>query len=230
MSPLMNIYLNTTRNALRISDEERRRAETLRTAKLLLATNAAVGVSDDMVPDYLVNDGMIDRFLAIEPPPMRGTVEFDSIIEEIERSYVMGLFFSALSASVVTIERMLNTARIQLHEHSAPKLPKLWGKGSTNEWQPNIDALATWKYISAELAEELTDLYAVRCQYLHTGDISTVRDDSLRAVRAAYRLLNELIGFPPRLFRHGNGGIECIDPNDAVARIFYAVQDEAAKG
>ena len=64
-----------------------------------------------MVPDYMINDSMIDRYLAIEPPQQRSTTDFDMIVEEIERSYVLGFFFSALSASVVTIERMLNTAR-----------------------------------------------------------------------------------------------------------------------
>jgi hypothetical protein len=221
----MNIYLNTTRNALRIGDEARRRAETLRTVKLFLAANASTPVSDEMIPDYLVNTSMIDRFFEIEPPQFRGTTEFDSIIEEIERSYVMGLFFSALSASVVSIERMLNTARIRLHEHSLPKLKNLWGKGATNEWQPNIEALAAWKYVSVDLANELSALYTIRCQYLHTGDISTVREDSLRAVKAAYWLLNELIGFPPRLFRLSNFGWECIDPDDAVAKTFYVLQD-----
>lgn len=87
-------------------------AEALRTVKLFVAANAAVPVSDGLIPDYPVNDAMVERFLEIEPPQVRGTVEFDPIIEEIERSYVMGLVFSALSASVITIERMLNTARM----------------------------------------------------------------------------------------------------------------------
>jgi hypothetical protein len=221
MSALMNVYLNTTRNGLRIPDADQRRAQTVKVVKLFLAKNASTGVSDSMVPDYLVDDLMIERFLAIEPPIRRSTVEFDSIIEEIERSYVLGLFFSALSASVVTIERMLNTARRALHPLSSPKIAKLWSKRSTKEWGPNIHALSTWRYISEDLATELTSLYEVRCRYLHTGDISTLANDSLRSVNAAYRLLNELIGFPSRLFRDGTSGLECIAPFDPVVRIFY---------
>jgi len=192
MTALMNLYINSTRNACRIGDESRRRFEARRTVKLFLAPRDA-SMADAMVPDYMVSDSMIDRYFAIEPPVMRGTTEFDVIIEEIERAFVLGLFFSALSGAVVTIERMLNTARIRLHEHVSPKAKQLWNKAATNDWQPNIDALVTWKYLTDELAAELPEIYELRCCYLHSGDISTTEADSLKAVKIAYRLLNELI-------------------------------------
>jgi hypothetical protein len=195
MPALMNVYINTSRNAFRHGDPNRRRVGAARSVKLFLATNASGIISDEMVPDYMINDSIIDRYLAIEPPQQRSTTDFDMIVEEIERSYVLGFFFSALSASVVTIERMLNTARIQLHPHCSPKIKELWDKGPTNDWQPNIDALVKWKYISDDLSKELGLLFDVRCQYLHTGDLSTVVDDSLRAVNAAYRLLTLLSGY-----------------------------------
>jgi hypothetical protein len=134
------------------------------------------------------------------------------------------MFLSALSASVVATERMLNTARIEVHKLVLPKKERAGGKGPTNEWQPNIDALAEWKYLSTELAEELSRLYELRCRYLHSGDISTVAADSLLAVKAAYRLLGEIIGFPPRLFRYGTFGIECLDDSDPLVKVFYTAK------
>lgn len=77
------------------------------------------------------------------------------------------------------------------------------------------------EYLSEGLAKELPEVYEIRCRYLHSGDISTVAADSLRAVRAAYALLSEIIGFPSRLFRYGNFGIECLDENDPLVRAFY---------
>jgi hypothetical protein len=177
-------------------------------------------MSDNMVPDYLVTESMIDRFLEIEPPPIRATAEFDAIIEEIERTYVLGAFFSALSASVVTTERMLNTARIELHKLVVPKIKQLWGKAAMNDWQPNIDALAQWKYLSRDFAEELSAVYEIRCRYLHSGEIATVATDSLRSIKATYRLLSEIIGFPSRLFKVGSI-IECLDPGDPLVQVFY---------
>ncbi len=98
---LMNLYINFTRNTCRVSDEIRRRAEARRTVKLFVVPrDAGMAISDAMVPDYLVTDSMIDRFLEIEPPQTRGTTAFDTVIEEIERAYILGMFFSALSASV----------------------------------------------------------------------------------------------------------------------------------
>jgi hypothetical protein len=219
---LIQCYVNTARNACRITDEVRRRSEARSTLKLFLAANATGPVSDSMVPDYLVNEAMIDRFFAIEPPQFRSTTAFDAVIEEIERAYVFGMFFSALSASVVVIERMLNTTRIELHKLVTQKKKELWDKGPTNSWQPNIDALVEWKYLSTELAEELSELYDVRGNYLHSGNTATIPTDSLRAVKAAYALLGEIIGFPPRLFRFGNSGLECLDETDPLVQVFYA--------
>lgn len=219
MPTMMKVFLNATRNACRFGDAVRRRAEARRTVKLFLVPRDA-SMSDNMVPDYLVTESMIDRFLEIEPPPIRATAEFDAIIEEIERTYVLGAFFSALSASVVTTERMLNTARIELHKLVTPKIKHLWGKAATNDWQPNIDALAKWKYLGGDLANELSAVYELRCRYLHSGDIATVAPDSLRSIRATYCLLSELIGFPSRLFKVGSV-IECLDSGDPLIQVFY---------
>ncbi len=65
-----------------MQDEARRRAEARRNVKMFLIPRDASG-SDSMVPDYLVSESMIDRYLAIEPPQFRGTTEFDATIEEI---------------------------------------------------------------------------------------------------------------------------------------------------
>ena len=52
---------------------------------------------------------------------------FQDIFIETERAYTLGLFFSAISAASVAIERMLNLARIDLHAHHKP-IKELWGK------------------------------------------------------------------------------------------------------
>lgn len=219
MPSLMKVYVNTTRNACRLGDNAWRRSEARRTVKLFLVPRDA-SMSDTMVPDYLVTESMIDRFLEIDPPPLRSTIEFDPIIEEIERTYVLGAFFSALSASVVTAERMLNTARIEIHKFITPKIKNLWDKGPTNDWEPNIEALVGWKYLTEDLAREMRALYTIRCHYLHSGDVTSVATDSLQALRATYRLLGELIGFPSHLFRLGSV-VECLAPNDPLVRVFY---------
>jgi hypothetical protein len=190
-----------------------------RVVKLFLVPREA-SMSETMVPDHLVTEPTVDPFLEIEPPPIRATAEFNTIIEEIERTYVLGAFFSALSASVVTTERMLNKARIGLHKLVTHKIKMLWEKAAITDWQPNINALAKWKYLSADFVEELSALYKIRCHYLHLGDIANVKADSLRSIKATYRLLNELIGFPPRLFKVGSV-VECLDAGDPLVDIFY---------
>lgn len=115
---------------------------------------------------------------------------------------------------------MLNVARMEIHKLASPKIARLWNKRETNDWEPNIEALAKWKYLSENIAKELIAVYGVRCQYLHSGDTSNVRADSLRAANAAYSLLNELIGFPSRLFKIGSV-IECRNPSDPLVKVFY---------
>lgn len=137
------VSVNTTRGGIKgHPDEAFRRTEARKHVRLFLVPkNTEQAIWDSMIPDYLVTDSMVDRFLEIDPPELRILSTFDVVIEEIERTYVLGLLFSALSAAVVTIERTLNEARMRLHEHVSPKIKDLWGKGPLNEWERNIAAL-----------------------------------------------------------------------------------------
>src|SRR2546425_1337462 len=132
---------------------------------------------------------MVKRFLEIRPPIAAVIPEFQSIIDEIEHAYVLGYPFAALSASCVSTERLLNLARIQLHKHH-PKIKDLWNKGPLNEWDGNIEALEQWGYFDAALSVELKWVFRnIRCKYLHSGEITDLASDALRAVQAAYRVL-----------------------------------------
>jgi hypothetical protein len=220
----IQLKVNAGRGGLNdVDDREFKVAEAKKHIKFFLAPkDAEIIISDADIPDFLVTDSMVERYFPVEPPPLRSMPDFDPIIEEIERAYVLGQFFSALSASVVTIERLLNTARMELHQHVANKIKELWNKGALNEWQGNIDALQRWGYLADDLAAELGQLFAVRCQYLHSGNIQGLEADALRCIHAAYALLKALIGFPERLFRFGDGGIECINEEDPLFKVFYA--------
>jgi hypothetical protein len=220
----IRIKINASRGGLNlVEDQAFKIAEAKKHIKFFLAhKDADIPISDSMIPDFLVADSMVERFFSIEPPQLRSIPDFDVIMDEIERAYVLEQFFSALSASVVTIERLLNTARMELHAHVTPKIKELWGRGALNEWQGNIDALVHWNYLDDELAGELRALFGVRCQYLHSGRIENLENDALRCVLAAYALLKALIGFPERLFRFGDGGIECTNTDDPLFKVFYA--------
>lgn len=198
-----------------------RQAEARRSVKMFHVPKDVGGaVPDSSVPDFLVTDSMVARYLELRPPQFRVTTRFDLIISEIERAFVLGQYFSALAASVVTIERMLNDARIQLHEYAGPKLKHLWNKGPLNEWAGNIDALQQWNYLQPGLAEELKTIYEIRCRYLHSAPIDSPEGDSRRCVAAAFALLTEFIGFPKRLFRIGSE-IECLNTSDPLFDVFY---------
>jgi hypothetical protein len=216
-----NVNLNIGTARYLPEDNPFRRLEAARSVKVFHIPKGVEGLVDSMVPDHLVTDDMVDRYLAIRPPLFRVRAAFDPIIEEIERAYVLGHAFSSLSASVVAIERMLNEARIQLHEHETSKLKRLWGKGPVNDWVPNITALRQWDYIEPKLSEELLVVYAIRCRYLHSGPIDTLEVDSPRCVNAAFAVLTEFIGFPERLFRIIGGQIECLDESHPLFKVFY---------
>lgn len=90
-----------------------------------------------------------------------------------------------------------------------------------NEWEGNIAALEQWRYLPSRLPVELRGLFAVRCQYLHSGQIATLDADALRAVNGAYALLRALIGFPCSLFEVG-ATITCRNEQDPLFKAFYA--------
>jgi hypothetical protein len=187
----------------------------------LVPGDSTQGVSDAMIPDYLVSESMVDRYLAVRPPIAAIMPEFQQVIDEIERSYVRGDLFSALSAACVSTERLLNLARIQLHRHHAV-IKELWGKGPSNDWDENIDALQRWGYLDLGFSNELKWTFKnIRCRYLHSSAITDLPGDALRGITAAYRLLTIFLGFPDDLFRF-TSGIECIKPADPRFIEFYA--------
>jgi hypothetical protein len=208
------IELNATRNGVRSLPPERRRDEARRDVKMFLVPpDTSLTVFERMIPDFLISESMIDRYLEIAPPVMAVIPEFQEIIKEIERTYVRGDLFSALSAACVSMERLLNLARISLHKHH-PKIKNLWGKGPTDEWGKNIDALRGWGYLERAFADDLKSIFKdVRCKYLHSAPLADLRRDALRSVNAAYRLLTIFLGFPDDLFRLTDC-IECTNTLD----------------
>jgi hypothetical protein len=189
---------------------ERRQAEARSAVKMLvLPRQPEASMTDGDVSDSLVTTAMVERYLELNPPFATVNQEFQTIITEIDYTYVHGVFFSTVSASCVTIERVLNLARIALHPH-CPKIKELWGKGPSNEWYENIDALVSWGYLDADFANKLRTMYReIRCRYLHSGQIKDLAADALKSARAAYHVLGLFVGFPPDLFTFVEGRLSC---------------------
>ncbi|MGA2914575.1 MAG: hypothetical protein ABSE89_00915 [Sedimentisphaerales bacterium] len=181
-------------------------------------------IFDNDISDKLVSDEMAERFLEIAPPVFSLIIpDYQTIAERIEPSYVTGDDFAALSASCVVIERLLNKARIDLHEHHKDKaVKKLWNKGPTDDWPSNIKALKKWGYLDDTFASELTYIYKeIRCRYLHSREIKDMRRDALMAITAAYKLMKIFIGFPEDLFSWTNGSPVCKNEADPKFLAFY---------
>lgn len=209
------IFLYGSRNGIRAFPADRREAEARRAVKMfVLPRRPEAAMFDHQVPDGLITQAMVERYLQLDPPFATVNQEFQDVIREIDYTYVHGVFFSTVSASCVTIERVLNLARIALHPHCA-KIKELWGKGPSNEWYENIEALTRWGYIDAELANELRTIYReIRCRYLHSGEIRDLAGDALKSARAAYRVLGLFVGFPSDLFTFVDGRLACTNEGD----------------
>ena len=221
MTTYLTIHLNTSRTILDGLPADDQLIEARRNVKIfVLPHEHAESMSDRDVPDYLVSDQMVRRYRELEPPIAAVIPEFQRIINEIERTYVLGFYFSTVSSACVAIERLLNMARLELHPYHE-KIKTLWGKGASNSWDENIDALVQWKYVDDTFGTELKELYReIRCVYLHSGPIIDTGDDALRAATAAYKLVGIFLGFPTDLFKFTNQ-IECLDPTDPRFLAFY---------
>ncbi len=219
---LIKIFLNCGRNAVLSMPSAVRKAAAMQEVKMLVVPKALRrGIFDKDISDKLVSEEMAERYLEINPPVFSLIPDYQLVINEIEQSYVIGNDFSALSASCVVIERLLNQARIDLHKHHKV-IKKLWGKGPTNEWYPNIDALKEWGYLDDTFASELSDIYReVRCRYLHCGEIKCLRHDAQRTIAAAYKLMTIFIGFPKDLFSWTGGSPACKNEADSRYLEFY---------
>ncbi len=224
MVKMIEIFLNCTRNAVLALPPAFRKAEAMKDAKMLVVPKALRrGIFDNDISDKLVSEEMAERYLEITPPKFSLIPDYQLVINEIEQSYVIGNDFSALSASCVVIERLLNQARIDLHKHHMDKVvKKLWNKDAVPGWDLNIDALKKWDYLDDTFASELSDIYVnVRCRYLHCGEIQNIRHDALRAITAAYKLMTIFIGFPKDLFSLINGSPACKNEADPRFLEFY---------
>lgn len=222
MAKKIPIFLNCGRNAVLAMPPVFRKAAAMEEVKMFVVPKALrCGIFDKDIPNVLVSEQMAERYLEITPPVFSLIPDYQLVINEIEQSYVIGNDFSALSASCVVIERLLNQARIALHKHHKV-IKELWDKGPKNEWYPNIDALKEWGYLDDIFASELSDIYReIRCRYLHCGEIQNLRKDALRAVKAAYRLMTIFIGFPEDLFSWMGGSPACKNEDDPRFLEFY---------
>lgn len=221
---LTNVFLNCGRNIISSMPPSARKAAAMKDAKMSIIAKALKReVFDYDIPDKLVSEEMAERYLEITPPVFSLIPDYQLVINEIEQSYVIGNDFSALSASCVVIERLLNKARMDLHKYHKDKVVKgLWNKDAVNEWYPNIDALKEWGYLDDTFASELSSVYCnIRCSYLHSGTIKCLRDDALRAVTAAYKLMTIFIGFPEDLFSLKGGALTCKNETDPRFLEFY---------
>jgi hypothetical protein len=222
MARLIPIFLKCGRNAVLAMPPVLRKAVAMNEVKMFIVPKALrQGISDRDISDKLVSEEMAERYLEVTPPMFSLIPDYQLIINEIDQSYVIGNDFSALSASCVVIERLLNQARIALHKHHKV-IKKLWDKGPSNEWYPNIDALKEWGYLDDDFATELSDIYReVRCRYLHCGEIHNMRQDTLRVITAAYKLMTIFLGFPEDLFSWTGGTPTCKNENDPRFLEFY---------
>jgi hypothetical protein len=225
MAKKIPAFLNCTRNAILGMPPVFRKAAAMKEVKMFVVPKSLrQGIFDSDISGKLVSEEMAERYLEVTPPVFSLIIpDYQSIVEEIEQSYVIGNDFSAISASCVVIERLLNQARIALHKHHKDKaVKKLWNKEAVNEWYPNIDALKEWDYLDDTFASELCDIYQdLRCRYLHCGKIQSLRNDARKAVAAAYRLMTIFIGFPEDLFSWVEGRPFCKNENDPRFVEFY---------
>jgi tetratricopeptide (TPR) repeat protein len=216
------VFINCTRNAIIPLPPEVRKAAALKEVKMFVISKALRrGIYiDKNIPDVLVSEEMAERYLEITPPVYSLIIpDYQSIADEIEQSYVIGNDFSAISASCVVIERLLNKARIDLHEHHKDEpVKELWNKDAVPAWSPNIGALKKWGYLDDNFESELSYIYEeIRCRYLHSREIQNMRQDAKRAIDAAYKLMKIFIGFPEDLF----DGVTCKNEADPKFLAFY---------
>jgi hypothetical protein len=222
MAKMIEVFLNCTRNAILAMPPAIQMQEAMREVKMFVVPKALRrAILDTNIPDVLVSKEMAERYLEIKPPMFSLIPDYQLVINEIDQSYVIGNDFSALSASCVVIERLLNQARISLHKYHTV-IKKLWGKGPKNEWYPNIEALKEWNYLDDTFASELTEIYSeIRCRYLHSGPVKCLRSDARRVVTAAYKLMTIFIGFPEDLFTLSGGALTCKNQKDPRYLEFY---------
>lgn len=136
------------------------------------------------------------RWLAIPKPVLSVVDEHTFLLADIERSYVSGAQYSALTGACSLGERIFNHIILRVRDSykGHPQYKHVYRSGSFNDWNLAIETLVQWNILDAEGEQLYRELHMLRNATVHFQD----KEQNLEVMaKQGVELINKIVS---RLF------------------------------
>jgi len=131
----------------------------------------------------------LERYLSFRPPPFRIITQYHDLLQEIEDSYVYGLYYPTLTSSCCLGERIFNILIIRLRDYykTTKHYKHVYQKDSFDDWDKSIEILCDWKVItSADVKTKYKKLAKIRHNVIHFNRLEDIETKALDALTIIY--------------------------------------------
>jgi hypothetical protein len=126
----------------------------------------------------------VQNYIAIDSKPFSVIAYHNKFLEQIRNAFVIGSYYTSLTATCALGERILNHLIINLREHfkDKPEYDSVSGKTIDN-WKNAINALNAWGILQPEAVKKYQLLKKIRNKSLHFN-LETEKMDREEALEA----------------------------------------------
>ncbi|MBO1905270.1 hypothetical protein KHP60_09860 [Microvirga sp. 3-52] len=139
------------------------------------------------------------NFKELGPSPFSIVSYHNVFFWQVRSAFIQGLYYPALTSACALGERMLNHLVLSLRDHykDSSHYRKVYRKSSFDNWDIAIDALADWRVLNEQVASNFRGLKSIRNKsiHFHPETYSTVREDSLSAIKLVSKIIEHQFGF-----------------------------------
>lgn len=129
-------------------------------------------------------EAKVQNFIAIDSKPFSVIAYHNKFLEQIRNAFVIGSYYSSLTATCALGERILNHLIINLREHYKDTVEYSTVSGKTiDNWKNAINALEAWGILQPEAIKKYQLLKKIRNRSLHFN-LETEKKDREEALEA----------------------------------------------
>lgn len=129
------------------------------------------------------------RYMSFKPPSLRMITEYHELLQEIEDSYVYGLYYPSLTSACCLGERIFNILILRLRNYykNSEHYKQIYQKESFNDWTKSIEILSDWKVIdSDEIKAKYEELREIRHGVIHFNKLEDIEGKAINALNIIY--------------------------------------------
>ena len=130
-----------------------------------------------------------ERYMSFKPPPLRVITEYHDLLQEIEDSFIYGLYYPALTSSCCLGERIFNILILRLRDYykTSEHYKRIYRKESFDDWSKSVGILWDWRVIASDdIKIKYEELKSIRHEVIHFNKLEDIEAKALNALRIIY--------------------------------------------